>query len=64
MRPSGNVQLVWMEKPTTLWLPITPELHPYVITCDTGIKLSKMAGNSANCPLQSSSIEKDFITMD
>jgi len=32
-----------------LWL--TANLHLYVITCDTGVKLSKMAGNSASCPL-------------
>jgi len=39
MRPSGSVQPVWMEKPTTLWLPTIPltSTH-YVITCDTGVK--------------------------
>jgi len=38
-------QLQQMEKPTT------PDLHPYMIICDSGINLSKMVGNSASCPL-------------
>jgi len=64
MGPSGSIKLVCMEKPTSSWLPTTPDLHPYVITCDTGINLSKMVGNSASCPLKSWSTERDCITMD
>jgi len=37
VKPSGSVQLLLMEKLTILWLPTTPD-HPYVITCDTGVK--------------------------
>jgi len=32
MGPSGSVQLLHMEKPTT------PNLHLYVIICDSGVK--------------------------
>jgi len=35
-----SVRLVQVKKAATLWLPTTPDLHPYVITCDTGIKIS------------------------
>jgi len=38
IRPSGS-------KPATSWLPTTPDLHPNVITCDNGIKIS---GNSTS----------------
>jgi len=38
MRPSGSIQFVKDEKLTTLWFPTTLNLHPYVITCGTGIK--------------------------
>jgi len=46
-----------------------PNLHPYVITCGayihigTNIKLSKIAGNSASCPLHSWSTEIDCIAI-
>jgi len=53
IRPSGSVQFVHMK--------FVPFHHPYVIACDTGVK---MEGNSANCPLQSWSTERDCITMD
>jgi len=53
----------WLLQADTLWLPTTPNLHPYVITCDTGVKLSKMAGNSSSCPLQSWSIERYCMTI-
>jgi len=31
-------ELPQVEKPTTSWIPTIPNLHPYVITCDTGVK--------------------------
>ena len=40
-----------------------PANHPYVITYDTGKKLSKMAGNSASKPLNSTPIELPCITV-
>jgi len=49
---SGNT--IWRsststhEKTCTSWFLTTPNLHLYVITCDTGVKT---AGNSASCPL-------------
>ena len=36
--------------------------HPYVITCGTGKKLSKMAGNSASKPMNSTPNESPCIT--
>jgi len=53
-----------MEKPATLWLPTTSNLHPHVITGDTGVKISEIAGNPAGCTLQSWSTERHCITMD
>jgi len=50
MKPFGSVQLIRMDKLATLWLPTNPNLCPYVITCDIGVKLSKMVGNLASCP--------------
>jgi len=41
MIPYGSIQFVWMEKHTALWLPTTPNLHPCVIVCGTGIKQPK-----------------------
>jgi len=64
VRPSGSVQLLHMEKPATLWLPTTPDLHLYVTTCNIGVKLSKMVGNSASCLLKSwSADERHSITI-
>ena len=37
--------------------------HPYVITCGTGKKLSKMAGNSASKPLNCTPNELPCITV-
>jgi len=42
LRPSGSAQFISIEKPATLWLFITPDLHLYVIiTCDTGVNCLK-----------------------
>jgi len=54
---------MWKNLPLP-WLSTTPDLHPYMIICDSGIKLSKMAGNSASCPLWSLSAERYCITVD
>ena len=43
--------------------PPPPANHPYVITCGTGKKLSKMAGNSASKPLNSTPNELPCITV-
>ena len=42
----------------------TPSQPPYVITCGTGKKLSKMAGNSASKPLNSTPNELLCITVE
>jgi len=57
-------QLLHVEKPATSVVPHYLDLHPYMIICDSGIKLSKMVGNSASCLLKSWSTERHCITMD
>ena len=44
--------------------PLPPSNHPYVITRGTGKKPSKMAGNSAIKPLQSTPNELPCITVE
>ena len=43
--------------------PPPPANHPYEITCGTGKKLSKMAGNSASKPLNCTPNELPCITV-
>jgi len=38
MRPSSSVNFNTWKNPPLLWLPTTPDLHPYMIICDSGIK--------------------------
>ena len=44
--------------------PPPPTNHPYVFTCGTGEKLSKMAGNSASKPSNRAPAELPCITID
>jgi len=48
VRPSavGSFQLLRVENSTTLWLPSNP-----MVSLVISVKLSKMADNSASCPL-------------
>ena len=55
---------VCFSPPLSRGSPPPPANHPYEITCGTGKKLSKMAGNSASKPLNCTPNELPCITVE